>query len=228
MRVPRTRQAIVALGSLAVLLGSGGFLWARSSGVLGAPGGILTPGRTEASAEVIGYLCWLKSFEAERHKMQLNQTFSLAPLATTAAYADMLSEDAPPIVGPPELAVARRFEERVSPVVRGWGATQTAFERVPAPPECGPLAASYHGALGHARTGIGTIFEKTVTTIHGMARRKDHAPTLSWLEREKVEKNLSHSVDASFESAQRELRTLQGRYRLPAELDAAHFKILPG
>ena len=118
--------------------------------------------------------------------MQRNHLFSLAPLATTAGYADLLSEDAPPIVGPPELAVARRFEERVAPVIHGWGATQENFEKATPPPECAPLAQTYHDALGGVRTGIGKIVEKTVTTIHSMARSQDKqriaAPALGYLE----------------------------------------------
>jgi len=236
----RTRQGLVALCSLGVLLGSGGFLWARNSGVLsasrfggGGGGGILSSARQEApSTEVVAYLRWLKSFEAERHHLQVNHAVSLAPLFTTAGYADMLSEDAPPIIGPPELAVARRFEERVSPVIRGSAATQAAFEKTPAPAECAALAMNYHGALGHARTGIGTIFEKTITTIHGMARSKTKLdvalPTLSYLDRENAQKNLSHAVDASFANAATELKELQTRYLLPPDIDAAHFTIAPG
>ncbi len=226
------RQALVLFASLGVLLGSGGFLYARSSGVLSASG-ILSSGHAQPpSGELISYLRWLKQFEAERHKMQLNQMFSLAPLATTAGYADMLSEDAPPIVGPPELAVARRFEERVSPVIHGWRATQESFDLVPAPPECEALTTSYHGALGHTRTGIGTIFEKTITTIHALARSKekarDAAPALSFLEKERTAKNLSHAVEVSFAGASAQLKTLQNRYALPTDLDEAHFQILPG
>lgn len=228
----------MALGSLGIMLSSGGFLWARNSGVLGANwvgsgGGVLSSTRQEApSEEVIAYLRWLKSFEAERHRLQVNHALSLAPLTTTAGYADMLSEDAPPIIGPPELAVARRFEERVSPVIRGSAATQSAFERTPAPTECATLATNYHGALGHARTGIGTIFEKTVTTIHGMARSKDKLkeamPTLTYLDRENAEKNLSYAVDATFANAAAELQKLQGQYQLPADIDSKHFTIAPG
>ncbi len=225
------RQAFVLLTSLGVLLGSGGFLYARGSGLLSGPR-ILSSGHVQPSGELTAYLRWLKQLEAERHKMQLNQMFSLAPLATTAGYADLLSENAPPIVGPPELAVARRFEERVSPVIHGARATQESFDRVPAPPECEALFTSYHGALAHTRTGIGKIFEKTITTIHALARSKekskDAAPALGFLEKEHAEKNLSHAVDASFADASAQLKTLQNRYQLPADLDEAHFQIFPG
>ncbi|MGC4046268.1 MAG: hypothetical protein QM758_20960 [Armatimonas sp.] len=221
-----------------MLLSSGGFLWARNSGVLGAfrvgtsGGGVLSARQTTPSDDVVAYLRWLKSFEADRHRIQVNHSLSLAPLFTTAGYADMLSEDAPPIIGPPELAVARRFEERVSPVVRGSAATQAAFEQMPSTAECAALAMNYHGALGHARTGLGTIFEKTITTIHGMARStdklKEATPTLTYLNREQQEKNLSHAVDATFANAEKELLALQSQYLLPTDIDSAHFTISPG
>ena len=183
-------------------------------------------------ADVVAYLRWLKWFESERHRMQLNQIFSLAPLATTAAYADLLSEDAPPIQGPPELAVAKRFEEKVSPVVKGWRATVEVFDKQPAPTDCQELAGHYRTGLTNTKSAIGTIFEKTVGTIRELAGQKNKEelakPALSWLQDQKDGKALSHSADDGFFAANATLEKLRSHYReIPPDIDQANFRIQP-
>ena len=183
-------------------------------------------------ADVVAYLRWLKWFESERHRMQLNQIFSLAPLATTAAYADLLSEDAPPIQGPPELAVARRFEEKVSPVVKGWGATVEVFDKQAAPSDCQELAEHYRTGLTNTKSAVGTILEKTVGTIRELAGQKNKEelarPTLSWLQDQKDNKSLSNSADDGFFAANAALEKLRSQYReIPPDIDQANFRIQP-
>ena len=238
----RRRQCFVALFSLVAVVGCSGFLLARASnpgGLLSAPGkptgtggGLFSGMRQPMPADVIAYLRWLKWFESERHRMQLNQIFSLAPLATTAAYADLLSEDAPPIQGPPELAVARRFEERVSPVVKGWGATVEVFDKQPVPSACQELSQSYRTGLTNTKSAIGSILAKTVGTIRQIAGQKNKEelakPALSWLQDQKDNKSLSHSADDGFYIANVALARLRSQYReIPTDIDQAHFLIQP-
>ena len=239
----RRRQSFVALFSLIAVLGCSGFLLARSSkpsgllSVMGqrahpAGGGLFSGVRQPMPADVIAYLRWLKWFESERHRMQLNQVFSLAPLATTAAYADLLSEDAPPIQGPPELAVAKRFEEKVSPVVKGWGATVEVFDKQPAPAPCQELASTYRSGMINTKSAIGSILEKTVGTIRQIAGQKNKEelaqPTLRWLQDQKDNKALSQSADDGFHAANLALAKLRSQYReIPVDIDQAHFLIVP-
>ncbi len=243
-RPNRRCQSFVAVFSLVAVLGCSGFLLARATGhkgILSAPGlgrqsgsmgGVLTAARSPMPAEVITYLRWLKWFESERHRMQLNQIFSLAPLVTTAAYADLLSEDAPPIQGPPELAVAKRFEEKVSPVAKGWGATVEVFDKQPVPSACQELSQSYRTGLTNTKSALGTIFEKTLGTIRQLAGQKNKEelaqPTLSWLQDQKTNKSLSHKADDGFYTANVALTRLRSQYReIPADIDQAHFTIQP-
>ena len=243
-RPNRRRQGFVAIFSLLALVGSSSYLLGRATnpgGILSAPGsgrqsgsagGLLTAAHQPMPADVVAYLRWLKWFESERHRMQLNQVFSLAPLATTAAYADLLSEDAPPIQGPPELAVAKRFEERVSPVVRGWGATVEVFDKQPVPAACQELAQSYRTALTTTKSAVGTILEKTVGTIKQLAGQKNKEelaqPTLSWLTDQRDNKALANRADDGFYGANLALEQLRNRYRdIPADLTPAHFHIVP-
>jgi hypothetical protein len=241
----RRRQGFVAIFSLLAVVGSSSYLLGRATnpgGVLSAPGagrqsgsvrgGIFAAARQPVPAEVVAYLRWLKWFESERHRMQLNQIFSLAPLATTAAYADLLSEDAPPLQGPPELAVARRFEEKVSPVIKGWSATVEVFDKQPTPAACQELARHYRAGLTHTKSALATIFAKTVGTIQKLAGQQDKEslarPTLGWLQEQKEGKALSHRADDGFFAANAALEKLRSRYReLPADIDSAHFSIAP-
>lgn len=235
------RRAVgVLVLSLAILVGSTGYLLGRAThpgGILSAApqprtgGGVFTATHEPMPADVIAYLRWLKWFEGERHRMQLNQVFSLAPLATTAAYADLLSEDAPPIQGPPELAVARRFEEKVSPVVKGWGATLEVFDQQAVPAECQALASAYRNGLTTTKSAIGIIFERTLGTIRQLAGQKNKEelaqPTLSWLQSEKAGRTLSHQADSGFATANAALAQLRSRYReVPPDLDNTHFQIV--
>lgn len=243
-RPNRRRQSFVALFSVVAVLGCSCFLLARATGhkgILSAPslgrqsgssGGLLTAAHSPMPADVVAYLRWLKWFESERHRMQLNQIFSLAPLATTAVYADLLSEDAPPIQGPPELAVAKRFEEKVSPVVKGWGATVEVFDKQPVPSACQELSQSYRTSLANTKNAIGTIFEKTLGTIRQIAGQKNKEelarPTLSWLQDQKANKSLSHKADDGFYTANVALARLRSQYReIPTDIDQAHFTIQP-